>query len=110
MEKLRNIVILKDLPSNVIEEAFVVLKKNQKVKKLEHIDNKNNFECENNREDNNEFIVREAELLIQNYVDNNDNRPMETNNLQLKKKYKRLKRITTLLACSLFVAIIYILA
>ena len=32
---LKNIVVLKDLPSNLIEEAIVVLKENQKIPKLE---------------------------------------------------------------------------
>ena len=31
INKKRNIVILKDLPSNLVEEAFVVLKENQKI-------------------------------------------------------------------------------
>ena len=109
MDRLRNIVILKDLPSNVIEEAFVVLKKNQKVKNFEHINNRNNFNCEKNGEDDNEFIVKEAELLIQNYMDNNSNTPKEKHNAQLNKKYKRVKRIAAMLACGLFFAIIYIL-
>ena len=32
---LKNIVVLKDLPSNLVEEAIVVLKENQKIQKLE---------------------------------------------------------------------------
>lgn len=32
---LKNIVVIKDLPSNLIEEAIVVLKENQKIPKLE---------------------------------------------------------------------------
>jgi len=32
---MRNTVVLKNLPSNIIEEAFVVLKNNQKIKKFE---------------------------------------------------------------------------
>ena len=32
-------VILKNLPSNIVEEAIVVLKENQKIKKKEYIDN-----------------------------------------------------------------------
>ncbi len=32
---LKNIVVLKDLPSNLVEEAIVVLKENQKIPKLE---------------------------------------------------------------------------
>ena len=30
MEDMRNIVVLKDLPSNLVEEAIIVLKQNQK--------------------------------------------------------------------------------
>ena len=37
MENMRNIVMLKDLPSNLVEEAIVVLKQNQKIKKPEYI-------------------------------------------------------------------------
>lgn len=33
MEDMRNIVVLKDLPSNLVEEAIIVLKQNQKNKK-----------------------------------------------------------------------------
>ena len=32
---MKNIVILKDLPSNIVDEAIVFLKQNQKVKKPE---------------------------------------------------------------------------
>ena len=36
MEDMRNIVVLKDLPSNLVEEAIIVLKQNQKIKKIEN--------------------------------------------------------------------------
>lgn len=59
---MRNIVILKNLPSNLIEEAFVVLKKNQKIKKYEYVENFSNDSFENkNRENEDEYIVKEAE-------------------------------------------------
>ena len=32
---LKNMVVLKNLPSNIVEEAIVILKTNKKVKKLE---------------------------------------------------------------------------
>ena len=107
MDKLRNIVILKNLPSNTIEEAFVVLKKSQKVKKLEHIENHTDFKCEKNGEEDKEFIIKEAELLIQGYVDNLKN--SENSEEKLLKKNKRLKKTVAFLSCSLFLAIIYIL-
>ena len=36
---LKNIVVLKNLPSNIVEEAFVVLKSNKYIKELEKIEN-----------------------------------------------------------------------
>lgn len=107
MDKLRNIVILKDLPSNTIEEAFVVLKKSQKVKKLEHIDKYKDFSCEKNGEEDKDFIIKEAELLIQNYFGKNKNNESIDDNLC--RKNKRLKRTVAILSCTLFLAIIYIL-
>ena len=40
---MKNIVILKDLPSNLVEEAIVFLKENQKLKKPELIDVEVNY-------------------------------------------------------------------
>ena len=37
---MKNMVVLRDLPSNLIEEAIVVLKANKKIKKLEYSENK----------------------------------------------------------------------
>ena len=44
--KLKNMVVLKNLPSNLIEEAIVILKSNKKVKKLEKIDKQKRNEKE----------------------------------------------------------------
>ena len=40
--KMKNIVILKNLPSNLIEEAFVVVKSRKVARNLEYIDGKKN--------------------------------------------------------------------
>ena len=37
-ENMKNILILKDLPSNLVEEAIVFLKQNQKIRKPEYIE------------------------------------------------------------------------
>ena len=37
---MKNIVVLKDLPSNIIDEAIVILKDNSKIKTLEAIEKK----------------------------------------------------------------------
>lgn len=68
---MRNIVILKNLPSNLVEEAFVVLKENKKVKRPEYI-NENKEEIfkgkKKQEESANDYVVKEAEMLISNYI------------------------------------------
>lgn len=109
MENLRNIVILKGLPSNLIDEAFIILKQNQKIRKLEHIDNKN-FSDEKNVEEDNDYIVKEAEFLISNYIEEIDSTKQSINqNIDLGRKCKRLKRLVIALICSLIFAFIYML-
>ena len=39
---MKNMVILKNLPSNMVEEAFVVFKNNVKIHKTEKIENQKN--------------------------------------------------------------------
>ena len=36
--KLKNMVVLKNLPSNLVEEAIIILKSNKNVRRLEKID------------------------------------------------------------------------
>ena len=65
--KLKNMVVLKNLPSNIVDEAIVVLKTNKKIKKLQKIEqNKNLISNENDKKDK-EYILKEAEILVNNY-------------------------------------------
>ena len=45
---MKNMVILKNLPSNLVEEAIIILKSNKKAKKLEKIDKNNKIEKNEN--------------------------------------------------------------
>lgn len=112
INKMRNMVIFKDLPSNLIEEAFVVLKENQKIEKLEYAENKfEKFSGKNNDENADEIVVKEAELLISNYInelENYENVGKKTEDVLLKKcKYFRTSSI--ILSCLLFITCMYIL-
>ena len=40
--KLKNMVVLRNLPSNIVDEAIIVLKTNKKVKKLQKIEKSKN--------------------------------------------------------------------
>ena len=47
---LKNMVVLKNLPSNIVEEAIVILKSNKKVKQVEKIEkNKTKEDFENKK-------------------------------------------------------------
>ena len=45
--KLKNMVILKNLPSNLVEEAIVILKSSAKVRDLQKIENNKKRKKEN---------------------------------------------------------------
>ena len=108
---LKNIVVLKNLPSNIIDEAFVILKSNTKIKSLERVDKNNHIQEEQRKED--DYIVREAEMVISNYISRIE-KPREERNhktKQIELKYKRLKLITIILSFVVLVnAIISIIA
>lgn len=93
---LKNMVVLKSLPSNIVEEAIIILKKNIKVKEFEPQNNteakkpKINKENENNPKD---YIVKEAEILVNNYISKmENNQKKEQLNQRINSKYKKMKR------------------
>lgn len=101
--QMKNIVVLKNIPSNIVEEAIVVLKSNKKAKQLKYIE-KNNSACKGIKKENSkDYIVREAELVISNYISNLESKKsMNVRNLNdMAKKYRRMKFL-----CILFGGII----
>lgn len=90
ISKMKNIIVLKNLPSNIIEEAFVVLKANKKIKSLKTLKENNKEETKIKEK---EHIVKEAEMVISNYIKETD----KINQLKLKstrdleRKYKKSK-------------------
>ena len=93
INKLNNIVFLKDLESNIIEEAFV--KKKEKVKIN---DIKENCKLKEKNEVN---ILKEAEILINSKLDENNIEFEKFKLKTLEKKYKRIKIINILLLISI---------
>ena len=93
--KLKNMVVLKNLPSNLIEEAIVILKSNKKVKKLEKIDKEKRSEEEQikTNENKKEFVVKEAEMIISSYITKIEENKQKTqkNKIEQTKKVRRLK-------------------
>lgn len=100
ISSMKNMIVLKDLPSNIVEEAIVVLKSNTKIKKPELAKNKlENFKnSKNNWEDKDgkDYIIKEAEIVISNYISKIENQDMKGKKelKQLERKYKKLKVCT----------------
>jgi len=90
--KLKNMIVLKNLPSNLIDEAIIVLKANKKVKKLQRIENKKTQGNEDIKKDK-EYILKEAEMIVNNYISNIEkNDKKKIFNKEAKEKYNKLKR------------------
>ena len=104
MNNLKNMLILKDLPSNLIEEAYIVLNPNLKIKTKEE------KEIENNMKDNKvaskDYILEEAKYVLLNYISKFETKTEKVNIKLLEKKYKKLKRITIITLISFFIYII----
>lgn len=95
--RLKNIIVLKNLPSNLIDEAFIILKNNKKIKSLERIEKQ--LAGEEPKEQREEYIVKEAEMVISNYLSKLEkDKQIKSHSLkQIEQKYKRLKLITVVL-------------
>ena len=84
---MKNIIVLKDLPSNVIDEAIVILKDNKIKRKL------NNDKSQ--EEYMNTSIINEAQNIVTDYIEKmekNKNDKRKENKLLL--RYKKLQIIT----------------
>ena len=90
MENMRNIIRIKDVPSNTIEEAIIILKENKKAKKHEY---SNKFKNINERT---------AELIIADYL-----KETAPDNTSVKRKLRRLKCTSAILGLLLIVSIIF---
>ncbi len=107
ISQMKNMIVLKDLPSNILDEAIVILKNNAKVKDKEKIDNGNLSNFKENQNDNYDYVIKEAEYIIQDYIKDIE-KPKETKN-QLKNintKYKRLQISSFLLGITALIGII----
>ena len=64
--KMKNMVVLKNLPSNMIEEAIVIFKENSKIKEKDVINKSNQLsQVQGKYKD---IIFKEAEMLVNDYV------------------------------------------
>lgn len=101
--QMKNIIVLKNLPSNLIDEAFIILKNNKKIKSLERIEPKKNSKEEKERSD--EYIIKEAEMVICNYFSKleKEKQVKSYSVRRIENRYKRLKVISIILSIILLI-------
>lgn len=107
---MKNMIILRDLPSNMVEEAFVVLKDNVKIHKKEKIE-KNKIVGKEEKNKSKDYMIKEAEIVVQDYISRIEKREYEIGgiNKKLKEKYRRLKALTIFLSMFSALSLVLIL-
>ncbi len=105
MNKLKNIIVLKGMSSNVVDEAIVILKPNIKLKQSEYM---TYDKCKAKDEPNRRIIQREAEEVIKTYIDKININIENNRNKKMIKRYEILKIVTSILIITNIVLIINI--
>lgn len=104
---MKNMVVLKNLPSNIVEEAIIIFKEKQKVREKELIDKGKNITSQEFQYKTKDYIVKEAEMLVTDYINRIENRKKSVNNNEITIKYNNLKKYsvasTILLVISLII-------
>ena len=109
MEKsqMKNMVVLKNLPSNLIEEAIVVFKTVKNAKEFQYIDKIESNKNESSKRDTKDYMVKEAESVISNYIKLNEKKSNKVSNSKVNKKYKRLKIYSIVVSIAFIVALFW---
>ena len=118
---MKSVIILKNLPSNLIDEAIMVVKDKKKVKDINYSDfikykEENGIiqgdmriedlkKIENIKKEDRKYVIKEAEVVVTNYIkrieDNLSDRKLD----KLKKSYKKSKLLNILLAMTTIISI-----
>ena len=99
---MKNMVVLKNLPSNMVEEAIIIFKETQKVKQKEFVENFKNSNFAKLQPKSKDYILKEAEMLVEDYINTIENKRKIGKNRDLINKEEKPKKYS-LIATILFV-------
>lgn len=102
MEKMKNMIVIKDIKSNFVEEAIIVFKENVKVKEKQSLGQ----DCTNDKTESfdRECCLKEAENIILDYVKKiEENR----NENRLKIQMNALKMLNIFLVLTLLAVLFF---
>ncbi len=104
---MKNIVVLKNLPSNMVDEAIIIFKETQRIKEKEFIEksNKRNFgEIQLKSKD---YILKEAEMLVSDYINKIEHKNhMKKSEKNINQKYNILKRYSIISTIFLIISLL----
>lgn len=109
MEKsqMKNMVVLRNLPSNLVEEAIVIFKTRRSAKEFQYIDKIDSIKNDQNKKNTKDYMVKEAESVISNYIKNNEKKAIRVNNSNANKKYNRLKLYSIIVSIAFLIALFW---
>ena len=107
---MKNMVILRNLQSNIVDEAYIVFKNNVKIHKVEKID-KRKKDIKEEKLQSKDYMVKEAEMIVNDYISKIEKKEYElgSGSKKLKNKYKKLKAATIFLSVFSILSLILIL-
>ena len=112
---MKNVIILKNLPSNLIDEAIMVVKDKKKVKDINYSDfikykEENGIiqgdmriedlkKIENIKKEERNYIIKEAEMVVANYIAKIENQILAEKKVKkIEKLYKKVRILNVMLA------------
>lgn len=101
LSKMKNIIVLRGMSSNVVDEAIVVLKPNIKLKQSEYNSKGKMTSIDKNKK---MIVTKEAENTINLYIKKLQKDSKMQINDQLKMKYKFLQICNIALVCTIIIA------
>ena len=104
--QMKNMIVLKNLPSNIVEEAIIILKNNKQIKSLDRVEKQTSNSME--KQSSGEYIVKEAEIVIGNYLSKIEKeKQMKSYSVkQIENRYKRMKILSIVLGMIIIVNVI----
>lgn len=104
---MKNIVVLKNLPSNMVEEAIIILKQSQRIRQKELVDKGSKGNSTEIQPKSKDYILKEAEMLVTDYINKIENKKkVEKSNRELSIRYKILKSYCIISTAVLIISLI----
>lgn len=101
--KLKNIIVLKGMASNVVQEAIVILRPNIEFEKCNSLYKNKENNLFNNKK---KSVVSEAEYVINNYIKEIETTNSKRKSRRLEKRYKLSKILNVILFISFIISVI----